>query len=326
MTKKEIVYHLKWTPWRDLAAEADAVRRRYVGELVHLRGVIEFSTYCCRNCLYCGLRRDNTNIERYRMSVAEVLDTAVRVNRNGIRTIVLQSGDDMVYPGEDIGDMIYALKKTCPDTAITLSVGERPDEDYVLWRNAGADRYLLRHETANPDLYRKLHPGRDLEKRVNILHRLRELGYQIGAGSLTGLPGQTVEDMADDILFLQKLDPDMAGIGPFLPQADTAFSSCSAGDPEMTLKMLALVRILTQDTHLPATTALETLLGVAKGHEYGLEAGCNVIMPAFTPSSHRAKYRIYDDKARVTKDKTVDTIKKAGRSVGTNRGDSLKKR
>ncbi len=162
------------------------------------------------------------------MSVAEVVDTAVRVHRNGIRTVVLQSGDDMAYTGGDIADMIRGIKEACPGMAITLSVGERRDEDYVLWRDAGADRYLLRHETANPVLYSELHPGQELSRRVNILHRLRELGYQIGAGCLTGLPGQTVEDIADDILFLENLDPDMAGIGPFIPQADTAYSDCCA--------------------------------------------------------------------------------------------------
>ena len=323
MEKDEILDHLK-TPKLDkeLFGKADETRKRYCGNEVYIRGIIEFSSYCCRNCLYCGLRRENKKLRRYRMRPEGIVELCKKIIDIGVNTIVLQSGDDFYYTQEMVSSIIEAIKDE-GNAAITLSLGERPVEDYSKWKEAGADRYLLKHETANPRLYEKIHPGQRFKKRIDLLLALRDMGYQIGAGNIVGLPGQTFEDMANDILLLRELDVDMAGIGPFIPQKDTPLGKFPGGDLNLTLRVLALTRILTKNAHLPATTALATL-DPESGQRMGLKAGANVIMPDFTPNGYREKYVIYDEKVRVTLERAEEVILRAGREISKRRGDSLK--
>ncbi len=331
---------------KSLFEEADNVRSTFSGEEVHIRGIIEFSNYCCRSCLYCGLRQENKKILRYRMSADEIIRLSNEIIRggvnpirdkmsqtsdgrqkrpisNGVKTVVLQSGDDFGYSQKMLSDIIQKIKSANPEIAVTLSLGERPFDDYKAFKNAGADRYLLKHETANFELYERLHPGQTLKERIEILEYLKKLDYQTGAGNIVGLPGQTLENLADDILFMKRLDVDMAGIGPFIPQKDTPLGDCSPGTLDLTLKVLALTRIVTENTHLPATTALAAL-NLENGQILGLKAGANVIMPDFTPEGYRRKYLIYDNKVRVNLERAEESIFKAGRLISENRGDSLK--
>ena len=235
--------------------KADSVRKKLCGGEIHIRGIIEFSNYCCRSCLYCGLRRQNKNITRYRMPPDEIIGLSNKIIQCGVKTVILQSGDDFGYNRKALSDIIYKIKGANPEMAITLSLGERPFDDYKAFRDAGADRYLLKHETANPKLYKRLHPGQTLKGRIKILGYLKKLGYQVGAGNIVGLPGQTPGDLADDILLMKDIDVDMAGIGPFIPQKDTPLSGSPHGSLELTLMVLALARIVTGNAHLPATTA-----------------------------------------------------------------------
>jgi biotin synthase len=230
----------------------------------------------------------------------------------------------MSYTRETICELLRDIKGAHPVMAVTLSIGERPMDDYRAFRDAGADRYLLKHETASPELYARMHPGQSFEQRMAILRHLRDLGFQVGVGGMVGLPGQTLDDLASDILFLQEFQPDMAGIGPFLPQADTPLHDQSPGAEDLTLRMLALARIVTRNAHLPATTALASLDPV-RGLLAGLRAGCNIIMTSNTPSAYCAHYKIYDKRARVSLDVARDAISAAGRTISLERGDSLKK-
>jgi biotin synthase len=323
MDRGEILAHLRAPSADELFRRADAVRREAVGGGVIVRGIVEFSNHCARNCLYCGLRRDNESLPRYRMSPEEIRQGVQGLFELGIGSVILQSGDDLSYTREAICRLLRDIKNEQPGMAITLSIGERPLDDYRAFREAGADRYLLKHETANPELYAKLHPGQSLDRRLEILHLMRTLGYQVGVGCIVGLPGQTPEDLAADILFLREFQPDMAGIGPFLPQADTPLAGHPVGSEDLTLRMLALARIVTRNTHLPATTALASLDPV-QGLLSGLRAGCNVIMISGTPDAHRSNYRIYDRRRRVTLDVAREAILAAGREMSLARGDSLK--
>ncbi len=307
---------------KELFSKADRVRKNYCGDEVHIRGIIEFSNYCSKNCLYCGLRRGNKNVKRYRMKESEITDLACKIASLGLKTVVLQSGDDLYYTRESICEIISEIKKNV-DVAVTLSIGERPFDDYKAFRKTGADRYLLKQETANSSLYERLHPGQNLKERLKILEYLKKLGYQIGAGNIVGLPGQTLKDLANDILLLKNLDVDMAGIGPFIPQKDTPLANFPPGNLNLALKVLALSRILTKNAHLPATTALATL-DPREGQLLGLKAGCNVIMPDFTPESYRQNYVIYDNKMRVNLERAKALISEAGRKISSNKGDSLK--
>ncbi len=321
-SKEEIVSLLKGGT-KGLFEKANSVRRKFCGDEVHIRGIIEFSNYCCRSCLYCGLRQENKKISRYRMSPDEIIRLANEIIQCGVKTIVLQSGDDYGFSKKVISEIISKIKKKNPALAITLSIGQRPLDDYKAFKDAGADRYLLKHETANPKFYERLHPGQTLKKRLQILDYLKNLGYQIGAGNIVGLPKQSLEDLANDILVLKELDVDMAGIGPFIPQKDTPLGNFPGGSLELTLKVLALARILTKNAHLPATTALATL-APEKGQLLGFRAGANVIMPDFTPEYYRENYVIYDNKVRVNLEKAKEIILKARMAVSKNRGDSLK--
>lgn len=278
-----------------LAQEAVRIRKQYYGDKVYVRGLIEFTNYCKNDCYYCGIRRSNLHACRYRLSKEEILDCCREGYRLGFRTFVLQGGEDRWFTDEWMAEIIRAIRETYPDCAITLSIGERSKESYRLFRQAGADRYLLRHETANERHYGTLHPSSmSLAARKQCLYDLRELGYQVGAGFMVGSPGQTLNCLAEDLMFLKDLKPHMVGIGPFIPHHDTIFAKEPAGSVSMTLYLLSLIRILLPQVLLPATTALGTL--DPKGREKGLSVGANVVMPNLSPVQNRKQYDLYDNK------------------------------
>lgn len=330
LSRDEILFLLALDGRQEMARLLDAgdqVRKRCCGDEVHIRALVEFSNVCARSCNYCGLRAPNAGVERYRMPPDEIVALAVDLGRRGLKTIVLQSGEDPHYTREMIADIVRRIKSES-DIAVTLSVGERPYEDYRLWREAGADRYLLRHETASRELYEYLHPDSDFDNRMRCLGWLRELGYQVGAGCMVGSPGQTIEHMADDIEFFRDFQPDMAGIGPYIPHPDTPFAGCEAGTVDMTLKMVALARIVTRDALLPATTAIGSI--EETGREMALQAGADVVMPNYTPLKYRRNYEIYPNKRCITEEPEQCQlgmrmrIEAIGRTVSTDCGHSRK--
>lgn len=275
-----------------LAREAST---RVYGKDVYLRGLLEISNRCRNDCLYCGIRKGNSGVERYRLEPDAILGCCENGYALGLRTFVLQGGEDPWFTDERLCSLVREIRRRCPDAAVTLSLGERPYESYAALREAGADRYLLRHETADAAHYATLHPeAMSFENRRRCLRDLKALGYQVGAGFMVGSPGQTPEALAEDLLFLQELRPHMIGIGPFLPHHETPFAGHPAGSVELTLILLALVRLLLPDALLPATTALGTAAG--DGLERGVLAGANVIMPNMTPPEERARYLLYDGK------------------------------
>ncbi len=275
-----------------LMARAREVRDRFCGRRMVVRALIEFSSYCRNSCFYCGLNRNNLQASRYRLGADEILESVALAWRSGIRTVVLQSGEDgldAVWLAGVIEDI-----KQMGDMAVTLSVGERSREDYALWRRAGADRYLLRIETTDPALYRSLHEGREVTTRLACLETLREEGYQVGSGFMVGPPGQTIEHIARDIRFLAGIATDMIGVGPFIPHPDTPFRDAAPGDVGLTLRVLAVLRLVTRRSWMPATTALGSL-----DRDYridALKAGANVLMPNFSPASVKKQYAIYPGK------------------------------
>lgn len=278
-----------------LKEEADRLRRQYYGDKVYTRGLIEFTNYCKNDCYYCGIRRGNANAKRYRLTREEILGCCENGYGLGFRTFVLQGGEDPYFTDERLEDIVRSIKARYPDCAVTLSVGERSFASYARLREAGADRYLLRHETASEEHYGKLHPPQmRLAERKACLYHLKELGYQVGAGFMVGSPGQTEQDIAEDLLFLKELEPQMVGIGPFIPHHDTPFAGEKAGSVELTLFLLSVIRIMLPKVLLPATTALGTL--DLKGREKGLKAGANVVMPNLSPVEDRKKYELYDHK------------------------------
>ncbi|NPV26413.1 MAG: [FeFe] hydrogenase H-cluster radical SAM maturase HydE [Firmicutes bacterium] len=331
LKREEIVQLLSLTEPDQLEAlfcAADRVRVRFMGNQVHLRGIIEFSNYCCRNCFYCGLRKDNHHLTRYRLSEDEIISIARHaVGDLGYRTIVLQSGEDFRYTAKTLASIIKRIKEL-GEVAVTVSVGERSYAEYAIMREAGADRYLLKHETADPDLYRQLHPDLLYENRLRCLQWLRELGYQVGSGNMVGLPGQTLETLADDILLLKELDVEMAGISPFVPHSHTPLGTYPGGTVELTLKVLAVTRLLMPYTHLPATTALGSIH--PRGRELALRCGANVIMPNVTPAAYRPLYEIYPNKICVNEEPDNcrgclhSLITSLGREVATDPGHSPK--
>lgn len=278
-----------------LAEEAVKIRRKYYGDKVYTRGLIEFTNYCKNDCYYCGIRKSNHNAIRYRLSKEEILSCCETGYELGFRTFVLQGGEDPYFTDERMVDIISAIKKGYPNCALTLSIGEKSYESYRLYREAGADRYLLRHETATDAHYRSLHPEEmRLGVRKQCLYDLKALGYQVGAGFMVGSPGQTVEHLAEDLCFLKDLSPQMVGIGPFIPHHDTRFAREKAGSVEMTLFLLSIIRIILPKVLLPATTALGTM--DPRGREKGLLAGANVVMPNLSPVKNRKQYDLYDNK------------------------------
>jgi biotin synthase len=312
-----------------LFERADDIRRKYYGTDVYIRGLIEISNYCKNNCLYCGIRRDNESIERYRLSDEEILECASTGYELGFRTFVLQGGEDGAFSTKRVESIVSSIKEKYSDCAVTLSLGEREYEDYKRWFDAGADRYLLRHETANRDHYYMLHPKEmSYENRKRCLYDLKEIGYQVGCGFMVGSPFQRVECLAEDMLFISEFKPDMIGIGPFISHAATPFSDCESGTLDQTLKMLALLRLTCQKALIPATTALGTIHPA--GREMGLKVGANVVMPNLSPVGVRDKYSLYDNKI-CTNEEAAECIRclerrveSTGYKIVVSRGDSKK--
>ena len=300
-------------PREEVRREADLVRRTKLGDHVYVRGLIEFSNSCICNCLYCGLRRANTQLHRYEMSREALMAAVDAAACAGVDTVVLQSGEDPSQSAKWIAGHVEAIKIRYPHLAVTLSVGERPRSDYTLWKMAGADRFLIKHETANPELYAKLHPGRTLKERLRALTDLADLGYVVGSGFIVGVPGQSLDDIVEDIMLVQHLNVGMCGTGPFIPQSDTPFHDRRRGSVSLTLQIMSILRLVLPTAYLPATTALATLDPI-QGQCEGLRAGGNVLMPSFTPAAYRDDYCIYDHKKRVGTEEALAAIRAAGRT------------
>ncbi|MGI6707310.1 MAG: [FeFe] hydrogenase H-cluster radical SAM maturase HydE [Clostridia bacterium] len=267
----------------------------FFGNRIYTRGLIELTNHCKNDCCYCGIRRGNRNVDRYRLNKADILTCCEKGYNLGFRTFVLQGGEDPYYTDERLTDIISEIKKRYPDCAVTLFMGERSPDSYQALYDAGADRYLLRHETANPEHYARLHPReQNLEKRKECLWTLKRIGYQVGTGFMVGSPFQTVENLAEDLLFIQKLSPAMIGIGPFIPHHDTPFGDRTPGSLEMTLFMIGILRLMIPNAMIPATTALGTIHPQGRGK--GVLAGANVVMPNLSPIDVRKKYELYDNK------------------------------
>ena len=311
-----------------LKAEARMAAQSVYGKQIYIRGLIEFTNYCKNDCYYCGIRRGNACAERYRLTEEQILFCCATGYELGFRTFVLQGGEDGYYTDERIIHLIRIIKERYPDCAITLSIGEKSKDSYQAYYDAGADRYLLRHETYNHKHYRKLHPPNlSPEHRQQCLRDLKDIGYQIGCGFMVGSPYQTSEHLAEDMLFMKELNPHMIGIGPFIPHHDTPFAGESAGTLELTLYMLGLIRLMIPKVLLPATTALGTIH--PKGRELGILAGANVVMPNLSPTEVRKDYLLYDNKI-CTGDESAQCrhclemrMKSIGYQVVTDRGDSL---
>jgi biotin synthase len=321
-----------------LWSEADRVRKAQVGDAVHLRGLIEVSSHCVRHCLYCGLRAPSKGLDRYRMDAAEIIACAHEAHRLGYGSVVMQSGEDPDLTQELITEVIRAIKRDTP-LAITLSLGERSDEDLRAWKAVGADRYLLRFETTDPVLYKRIHPDLPgvLSDRFAQLERMRSMGYEIGTGVMVGIPGQTWDTLASDILRFHEFDMDMIGVGPFLPSPRTPLGGPAAAtflaapdeqvpnDELTTLKAVALTRLVCPDSNIPSTTALATL-DQAQGRELGLMRGANVVMPNVTPVAYRFRYEIYPGKACVSETAAAcqgclaGRIHSLGRKIGRGPG------
>lgn len=309
-----------------LADEAMKLRKHYYGDKVYIRGLIEFTNYCKNNCYYCGIRLDNPNVNRYRLTREDILACCHTGYEIGYRTFVLQGGEDPWFNDERMVQIVREIRKRYPDCAITLSLGERSRESYRRLFDAGADRYLLRHETADENHYNRLHPGEmHFDHRMRCLMELKKIGYQIGAGMMIGSPGQIDEYLAKDLIFLQELAPHMAGIGPFVPHHDTIYAAEPAGSVEDTLFLLSVIRIMLPKVLLPATTALGTL--DPQGREKGLLAGANVIMPNLSPVKNRKDYALYDNKictgeeSAQCRDCLDRRVNRAGFKLVTDRGD-----
>ena len=318
MDRADILHLLNTTDGESVRAAAGRELLRAKGERVFVRGLIEFSNICRRNCRYCGLRAQNRALSRYTLTQEEVLEAATRAVALGVDSIVLQSGEgacDAAWLAEVVREIVTTLR-----VPVALCVGERPAADYALWRDAGATRYLLKHETADPALYARLHPGHTLAERVACLHVLKSLGYATGTGFMTGLPGQSAESLADDVLLARELGVAMCGAGPFIPQAQTPLADAPGGTAAQNLRVLSVLRLALPEADLPATTALASLS--PGGQAAGLRAGANVLMPGFTPEARRADYRIYDHKAPVSLGDAARAIAEAGRTsrIGGARG------
>ncbi|MDP4127220.1 MAG: [FeFe] hydrogenase H-cluster radical SAM maturase HydE [Bacillota bacterium] len=330
LSKGEIIFLLESiTPEEreDLFSKAMQTKQAYYGNKVYLRGLIEFSNICRQDCLYCGIRASNTKVKRYRLIPEEILACCDKGYELGYRTFVLQSGEDLWYTEEILSALIQQIKRRYDaEVAVTLSIGERDVETYQKLFASGADRFLMRHETASQELYGKLHPTMSFEDRRAYLNALKGIGFQVGAGFMVGLPGQTPIDLAEDLHYLKKLHPDMIGIGPFIPHSETPLGSEKGGTIDDTLVMVALARLLIPDSLIPATTALGTLHPL--GREMALKAGANVVMPIITPTSVRKQYALYENKicgddhpedCRYCIERRIQTV---GLEVDLGRGDS----
>lgn len=299
------------------------------GKQVFIRGLIEFTNYCKNDCIYCGIRRSNPNAQRYRLTEEEILSCCANGYELGFRTFVLQGGEDPYFTDERICNIVAKIKQDYPDCAVTLSIGEKDKASYQAFYDAGADRYLLRHETADEAHYQSLHPAEmSFQHRIQCLYDLKEIGYQVGCGFMVGSPGQTVGTLYEDLMFIKKLQPHMVGIGPFIPQKDTPFGQEPAGTMEQTLRLLSIIRLIHPHVLLPSTTALGTIHPL--GREKGIQAGANVVMPNLSPVAVREKYKLYDNKI-CTGDEAAECrhcmarrMESVGYQVVVSRGDFKK--
>jgi len=308
---------------------ANVKRASNIGKAVHLRGLIEFSNFCRKNCHYCGLRADNKKVKRYRLSKETILNTAIKAEKLGYKTIVLQSGEDLYFSPDVMSNIIKEIKSKTK-LAITLSLGERDEATYLAWKKAGADRYLLRIETTDPELFKVIHPDSYLEERKNCIYALKKLGFQLGSGVMVGLPGQDSESLARDIIWMYEAGVEMIGIGPFIPHEETPLKDKKRGNIEQTVRLVAVLRLVFPYAHLPATTAMGTIDPL--GREKALKAGANVIMPNITPVKVKHLYDIYPNKQGIhggdeidfacLKEKIIDL----GRTIGTDYGHVIKKK
>lgn len=310
----------------ELARRGRETAQSIYGNTVYIRGLIEFTNYCKNDCLYCGIRRSNCNADRYRLTTEQILSCCKTGYELGFRTFVLQGGEDPYFNDERICELVRLIKKDYPDCAVTLSIGEKTRESYQAYFDAGTDRFLLRHETANEEHYKKLHPAEmSLANRKRCLKDLKEIGYQTGCGFMVGSPWQTIETLYEDLTFIKELQPEMVGIGPFIPQKDTPFGDKEAGTLDRTLRLLSIIRLIHPHVLLPATTALGTIH--PKGREMGILAGANVVMPNLSPVDVREKYKLYDNKI-CTGDEAAECrycmqrrMESIGYQVVTDRGD-----
>lgn len=311
-----------------LRSAADKVRREIYGNRVFIRGLIEFTNYCKNNCYYCGIRKGNAKAVRYRLSEDDILKCCSEGYALGFRTFVLQGGEDPFFADDKICSIVSAIRSKYEDCAITLSIGEKSRKSYQAYFDAGADRYLLRHETACESHYMKLHPeSQRLADRKECLFSLKEIGYEVGSGFMVGSPFQSTEDLVADIRFLQELQPDMIGIGPFIPHSGTPFRDYPGGSLQLTLRMISILRLLFPGALIPSTTALATIS--ENGRELGLKAGANVLMPNLSPIEVRAKYSLYNNKVHSGAESAGNLaalrriVSEAGYEISTARGDSL---
>ena len=301
---------------------ADEIRKKYKGDSIHIRGLVEFSNICKRNCYYCGLRCENKKIKRYRLTSKEIKECGQYAVKLGYKTIVLQSGEDDYFDADKICKIIEGLKKY--NLAVTLSIGERTFEEYKAFKDSGADRYLLRIETTDENLYKTLHPNMNFKNRIKCLKDLKQLGYETGTGCLVGLPNQTIESLANDILFFKELNADMVGIGPFIPHPNTPLANNKTNNFNLSIKVMVITRLLLPDINIPATTAMETLN--KNGHIIALQSGANVLMLNITPQTYKKNYEIYPDKAGINNNEDenkkliYDKIKSINRSISNSYG------
>ena len=310
-----------------LHSKAREVADKIYGKDVYIRGLIEFTNYCKNDCLYCGIRHSNRNVSRYRLTDEQILDCCKNGYELGFRTFVLQGGEDPYYTDDRVCQLIRNIKTRYPDCAVTLSIGEKSKDSYKRFFDAGADRYLLRHETANEEHYKSLHPQEmSLSTRKECLYNLKEIGFQVGCGFMVGSPNQTIQTLYEDLKFIKELQPHMVGIGPFISQHDTPFADKPSGTLEQTLRLLSIIRLIHPQVLLPSTTALGTIH--PQGRELGIKAGGNVVMPNLSPTDVREKYQLYDnkictgDEAAECKNCMANRMKSIGYQVVTARGDS----
>lgn len=318
---------------KDLYRKADTLRHEYMGDTVYIRGIIEFSNICANNCLYCGIRASNEKVERYIIKPDEILDIARAMAKTAQTTVVLQSGEGSGLTDDEFGGVIKEIKEKT-SLSITVSVGNRPYETYRYWHDCGMDRYLLRFETSDPELFQRLHPGSTLDDRITCIGYLKKLGVQAGSGFMIGLPGEKIETLADNILLCRTLDLDMIGIGPFIPHPDTPLGrekNVYDDNPEMFFKVLAALRIFNPDAHIPATTAYDVIFP-GKGRDVALQRGANIFMPNSTPVRYKQEYFLYPGKPYVDESpeecavSAINRIQALGRLVGSGPGHSIKKR
>ena len=320
-TKKEIIEILKSSD-KELFCSADETRKKHKGNNVHIRGLIEFTNICKQNCFYCGLRCENKNVKRYRLTESEILKSVEEATKEGIKTIVLQGGEDSFFSTKKICTIIEKIKEY--NVAVTLSIGEYSFNDYKSFKEAGADRYLLRIETTDEELYKQLHPKMDFKNRIKCLHNLKELGYETGTGCLVGLPKQTIESLANDILFFKEINADMIGIGPFIPHPQTPLAFSNTNNFDLALRVMATTRLILPDINIPATTAMETLK--KDGRIIALKSGANVVMPNFTSHNEKQNYEIYPNKYGINKEsknamkELREILTSIGRSISTTKG------